>query len=104
MIHKPTPAHGATVVNVDINQTMENPCPNCGNLFFRSVVLMRRVPAIYSPSRRPEIVPLQAFECTKCRSVMDMSGQVPEKRSKGLKIVRTIADIARIVLPFLRKK
>tara|TARA_R100000005_G_C5001317_1_gene208466 strand:- start:1600 stop:1827 length:228 start_codon:yes stop_codon:yes gene_type:complete len=52
--------------SLDINQTTEVTCDECGNDKFTVVFKVRKVAALLSPSGQEGFVPLQTFECTSC--------------------------------------
>jgi hypothetical protein len=92
------------IVNVDYNRTKEVGCVNCGGTLFTSRVQIREVPAIYSPSMKPEYVPTTVFQCVKCHTIVGGPGQTSEKTKKGAVLLRIIDRIVSILPFFLRKR
>lgn len=55
--------------NVDINNTTEFVCEECGNATFREALLMRKVSALLSPTGQESFVPIPVFACLACNHV-----------------------------------
>lgn len=58
-------------LNVDLFGLDNIPCSNleCGNVYFDSVILLKRVPAIMSPSGKEMEYAVQLLKCTSCGRV-----------------------------------
>jgi hypothetical protein len=56
-------------LNIDINQTTEITCENCGNNTFIQVAMVRKLSALLSPTGQPTMIPIQAFACLKCNHI-----------------------------------
>jgi transposase-like protein len=91
------------VINVQ-NDTIECHCPKCGSALFKQQVTVRRVPGLRIGQSKDAYQPFAVFVCANCRTVVDFEQTRGEFVPKSVKILRTLADIARIVLPFLRKR
>ncbi len=44
-------------------------CDECGNHVFASVVVMKRVSALISPTGEEIVMPLQTYQCTSCSHI-----------------------------------
>ena len=51
---------------LDIKQTTEVCCDECGSDKFNVVFKVRKIAALLSPSGKEGYVPLQTFECKSC--------------------------------------
>lgn len=60
--------------NVDVSNLPDIRCenPECGNVTFQEVVLLKRVPAFMTDNGKEGIVPIPAFACNACGFVNDM--------------------------------
>ena len=55
--------------NVDISQTTEVVCEQCGNTTFNHVFQLRKLSALLSPAGQETMIPMQVFACAKCGHV-----------------------------------
>ena len=53
-------------VPVDMTQTTEVKCENCGCDKFEQVIKMRRLSAILSPTGKEALIPMPVFACKNC--------------------------------------
>jgi uncharacterized Zn finger protein len=53
-------------LQVDINQTSEVTCDECGGDVFEQVIKMRKLSALLSPTGKTAYVPMPVFACKKC--------------------------------------
>ena len=56
-------------MNIDFSQLESLKCDNCGSEHFEQVFLLKRVPAVVSPTATPTIAPAQIFRCAECKHV-----------------------------------
>jgi hypothetical protein len=75
---------------VDISRTKGLKCHHCGNEMFYAVSFLREIPSVLSPTMKPEVAPVPAFQCTKCNRVYDWSVPSPEKKKTLQKIVEYV--------------
>lgn len=68
-------------INIKLEQTQAYNC-TCGNAVFEQVYFLRIVPALLSPTMKPEKVPFPVFRCTNCLELVDFKSDEPKK--KGL--------------------
>ena len=66
---------GQRQMNVDMSQTSEMKCDECGNNTFKQTMMLRKMSAIISPTGQETIIPMAVFACEKC-------GHVNEEFSK----------------------
>jgi DNA-directed RNA polymerase subunit RPC12/RpoP len=55
--------------NVDISQTTEVVCEQCGNTTFNHVFQLRKLSALLSPAGQETMIPMQVFACAKCNHI-----------------------------------
>lgn len=58
-------------INIDIKNTEEIFCKNCGNNRFIQVYYIRKVSAVIAGQE--SLIPIPVFECTQCGQVMEES-------------------------------
>ncbi len=58
-------------MNVDLSKCDDVVCESCGNPTFRQVVMFKKLSAVYSPTGKATMIPLQVFECSECGHVND---------------------------------
>ena len=58
-------------MNVSLDQCEDVCCEKCGNPTFRQVVIVKKISAVYSPTGKASLIPLQVFECSECGHVND---------------------------------
>ena len=56
----------APQMNVDLSKADDVVCERCGNYTFQSVMLMKRMSALISPTGKEAIVPIPTFACNAC--------------------------------------
>lgn len=56
-------------INIDITQTTEILCDECGHNVFLQGVMIRRLSAVLSPNGQESLIPIPVFECSKCGHV-----------------------------------
>ena len=56
-------------INIDITQTTEVLCNECGHNVFTQGVMIRKLSAILSPNGQESLIPIPVFECSKCGGV-----------------------------------
>jgi len=54
---------------IDVKQTTEVNCTNCGNTVFNQGVFLRKVSALINPDGRDGYLPIPTFYCVSCGSV-----------------------------------
>jgi hypothetical protein len=64
-------------ININLNQTQPFICA-CGSEQFENFVFLRIIPAIISPTMRPELLPVPAFRCIKCKKPVQFVPKKPE--------------------------
>ena len=53
-------------LNVDMNLATDVKCESCDGLAFRSCFLIKKLPALISPSGQDTIIPVETFACNQC--------------------------------------
>ena len=53
-------------MGVDLKNTSQVVCENCGNRTFREAVLIRKAPGVLIGSSKDAVIPIPVFECSKC--------------------------------------
>jgi len=56
-------------MNLDINNTTEIKCENCGNNTFRPIFFLRKLSRLISPDGNERLVPIDSLACLKCDHV-----------------------------------
>jgi hypothetical protein len=56
-------------VNINLNDAQDLTCKHCGNHFFNTVYMFKKISALVSPSGRESIVPIETFSCIECGTV-----------------------------------
>jgi uncharacterized Zn finger protein len=70
---------------IDVNQTSEVKCDQCGNNVFSQGVFLRKISALVSPEGRDGYLPIPTFHCTSCGAVNDEF--VPAELKNKIKLV-----------------
>ena len=65
------PAQKNMNMNVKLDQMEDIVCDKCKNPTFRQVVMFKKISAVYSPTGKASLIPLQVFECSECNHVND---------------------------------
>jgi DNA-directed RNA polymerase subunit RPC12/RpoP len=66
-------------IQIRLDQTEELKC-KCGSAVFIQVNFIRIVPALLSPTLKPEMMPIPAFQCVNCQRM----AEIPQKKEKVL--------------------
>ncbi len=45
-------------------------CPNCENMYFKNVLRIKRVSALYSPTGQETMMPIPVIACEKCGTIV----------------------------------
>jgi uncharacterized Zn finger protein len=53
-------------VPVNLSQTQEIKCDECGSSAFHPAFLLRKVSALISPTGKETVIPIQVFACDSC--------------------------------------
>lgn len=56
-------------INIDLSQTSEIVCSECGNQTFIQSFYIRRLSAILSPNGQESLIPIPVFECSSCGNI-----------------------------------
>jgi uncharacterized Zn finger protein len=56
-------------VNIDLNQTTDIQCSNCGNKFFHEVTFFKKISALLSPTGKEAILPIPTYACLECGNI-----------------------------------
>ena len=62
-------SQGQRQMNIDVSQTTEMKCDECGNNTFKQTMMLRKMSAIVSPTGEETIIPMAVFACEKCDHV-----------------------------------
>jgi uncharacterized Zn finger protein len=54
---------------IDLNQQPSVTCENCGGMYFKEVVLIKKVPKLLTGSQNDTIVPFPTYRCDDCGHV-----------------------------------
>ena len=57
-------------MNIDLDQTEEIICDDCGHNTFQPTFYMRKVSAVLAGQE--SVIPIQIFECTRCGHVNEL--------------------------------
>jgi len=68
-------------MNIKLDQCEDIVCEKCSNPTFRQCVMFKKVSAIYSPTGKASLIPLQVFECSECGHVNDEF--IPKQNDKA---------------------
>src|SRR5512143_3681839 len=83
-------AQQSSGLNLNPRELEDVTCDKCQNYTFQSVVLMKRVSALQTPTGREAFVPMEVFACAACGHVNDrfiqgmggwFTSQTPDGRS-----------------------
>lgn len=58
--------HDIVNIPVNLNQTDEIKCDECGSNAFSPAFLLRKVSALLSPTGKDTVIPIQVFACNSC--------------------------------------
>ena len=56
-------------VKVDLSQTSDLTCSNCGSMFFHTVYMFKKISALISPAGKESIIPIETFACLECGNI-----------------------------------
>jgi len=73
-------------VQIPLNQTTGYACKACKNETFDMVYFIRVVPAIISPTLKPEFMPLPSFMCRRCKKIAELNPKTSENGADSQKI------------------
>ena len=59
----------AAQMNIKPSELDDVVCEECGNFTFAQVVLMKRMPALISPTGKEAFIPMQVYACNSCGNV-----------------------------------
>lgn len=46
-------------------------CPKCGSKVFREAIILKKLPALVSPTGKEELYPIPVYVCDKCGTIPD---------------------------------
>ena len=61
-----------TNINVRLDDLTDVKCDECEGEYFRTVMLMKRLSPLVSPTGKEQIVPIQIFRCDDCGHVNEV--------------------------------
>jgi hypothetical protein len=67
-INSGDPAPKASV-KLDLSQTSDLQCSNCGSRFFHMAYMFKKVSALISPSGKESLIPIETFACLECGNI-----------------------------------
>jgi len=53
-------------INVDLSKCPNLECPQCKGTHFVSLLVIKKISAVLSPSGKDELVAVEIFKCVKC--------------------------------------
>jgi len=62
-------------LNVDLSKADDIGCKKCENLFFTPVIMIKKLSAILSPTGEEVNFPVQYFQCTECKHIVEPPSQ-----------------------------
>lgn len=62
-------APGGVQMNVKPTELDDVRCDECNNFTFQTVMLMKRLPALISPTQKEAFMPMQVYACNSCGHV-----------------------------------
>jgi len=65
----------AAQMNVNPKDMEDVQC-ECGNYVFNQVVVLKKLPALVSPSGKEGIIPMNVYACSVCNNVPDVLNEV----------------------------
>ena len=57
-------------VNIDLSKAEDVGCEKCENLYFTTVIIMKKLSALISPTGQELNVPVQCLQCNECGHVL----------------------------------
>lgn len=58
-------------INIDISNSTEIVCSECGNKTFNQVYLLRKISAVLSPTGQELLIPIMVYECSGCSKIVE---------------------------------
>ena len=75
-------------VKIPIDQLKDRVC-ECGGFVFTSAVVLKELPAIYSPSGKPDsLIQPAGFMCARCGRVIPMLPEIKEEEKPRLVVAQ----------------
>jgi len=62
-----------TTVNVDLSRCPDIQCPHCKGTYFVSVLTIKKISGVLSPTGKDELVGVEIFKCVKCGSELGLA-------------------------------
>jgi len=59
-------------MNIDFSELEDVVCEECSCTHFEPVFLLKKVPALLSPTHKKTYAPAQIFRCTECKHVNEV--------------------------------
>jgi len=59
-------------MNVDFSDLEDVVCEECSSKHFEQIYLLKRVPALLSPTHKTTYAPAQIFRCVDCKHVNEV--------------------------------
>ena len=59
-----------TGINFDMSMADDMSCGECGNVYFKALVRVKRISALISPTGQETYVPVQVLACEKCGNIV----------------------------------
>lgn len=56
-------------IRLDLSQTTDLECSNCGSKFFHMAYMFKKISALISPTGKESIVPIETFACLECGNI-----------------------------------
>jgi hypothetical protein len=56
-------------INLDISQTTDLTCSNCGSHFFHMAYMFKKISALVSPTGKESLLPIETFACLECGNI-----------------------------------
>lgn len=53
-------------MNINFSELHDVECEECGSTHFQQVFLLKKVPAVLSPTSQPTLAPAPVFRCVEC--------------------------------------
>lgn len=57
--------------NIDLKQTTEIKCDECGSLYFEEVVMLRKLSKFVTGAPKDSVIPVPVIRCADCKHVND---------------------------------
>jgi len=56
-------------INLDLSQTSDVTCSNCGSHFFHMAYMFKKISALVSPTGKESLIPIETFACLECGNI-----------------------------------